>query len=552
MPHHAYLFEARSIQPFLFASGRLADMVAGSDLLDELARGILDQALRACGVDPDTLPAPRRAGGALYLVFEDKDTARRFRALWRTLVVQILPGIEQVDCICSKDSAREAVHAGIAALAHMRNLRAAALPNPAPVAERNARTGEVAVDRDHKRDHEPVDAATWVKRQFGLPEHAGLAHKFDPDDRAEWPRNFEQDHRGSRRFPLGEDGMVGLIHADGNGLGQILRVLSDASRHVPERYVSLYRAFSEGLDAATGDAARGATQEVLQPHVTGGVYPARPLVLGGDDLTVIVRADLALDFAEVFIEAFERESASMLQRLCAQMDQAGAPAEVIAELPHRLTACAGITYLKSGQPFARGYQLAESLCDQAKQASRANAGHSMVPSSITFHRIQTSLSDDASALKRREMETRDTGTGTIYRLGLPAYAVGQVDAGSMPRLGALRDLAESLKSGTLNSARLRQLATRIHESPDLARKEYNRWRALAEADGHGTEAASASALRDFDRHLNALVGHAGDDLPFGPDCAKEGGSKNRVRSSPLGDLLTLMALYRQDTWKETA
>lgn len=546
MRYHAYLFEARSIQPFLFASGRLADMVAGSDLLDELSRGILDQALRACEVEPESLPAPRRAGGALYLVFEDAETARRFRALWRTLVAQLLPGIERVDCICSGESVKGAINTGIDTLAGMRNLRPAALPNPAPVAERNARTGEVAVARDRKRDREPVDAATRVKRQFARSEHAGLAHKFDPDDRAEWPRNFEQDEPGSRRFPLGEDGMVGLIHADGNGLGQILRVLGDATGHAPEHYVRLYRAFSEGLDAATGDAARSATQDVLQPQINDGVYPARPLVLGGDDLTLLVRADLALDFTENFIEAFERESERMLQTLRGQLKEAGTPDDVIERLPERLTACAGITYLKSGQPFARGYQLAESLCDRAKQQSRSATEEATVPSSIAFHRIQTSLADDAAALSSQEMEHYESTHNTVYHLGLPAYAVGQVDAAGLPRLQTLRDLVEHLQDGALNAARLRQLATRIHESPELARKEYNRWRALAEAP-------AARALHEFDRHLEALVGRADEhDLPFGPerDGDRDGGSRERY--SPLGDLLALLALHRQDTRKETA
>ena len=541
MANHAYLFEARSIQPFLFASGRLADMVAGSNLLDELSRRILDQALQACEVDPETIPAPRRAGGAIYLLFEHEATARRFRALWRTLVGQLLPGIERVDCISSGDSVKEAIDAGLAVLAGRRNLRTAELPNPAPVAERNARTGEVAVARDRKRDREPVDAATLVKRRFGLPEYEGLASKFDPQGLAEWPNNFEQDHPRGRRFPLDEDRMVGLIHADGNGLGQILHVLSHATRQVPEHYVRLYRAFSQGMDAATCEAARHATQTVLQPHIADGVYPARPLVLGGDDMTLLVRADLAMDFTDLFIQAFEHESASMLQDLCTQLEGAGTPGEVIAKLPPRLTACAGITYLKSSQPFSRGYQLAESLCAQAKQTSRMATTDSTIPSSIAFHRIQATLVDDVSALQRQEVDRRDPVNNTVYRLGLAAYAVGQSDAVALPRLDSLRKLAGVLRSGSLNATRLRQLATRIHESPDLARKEYSRWRALAET-------SAASALRDFDRHLESLVGHVGHDLPFGPPQTSD--HESAIRSSPLGDLLAFLAIHGHESRKE--
>tara|TARA_R110002167_G_scaffold366450_1_gene597500 strand:- start:7394 stop:7588 length:195 start_codon:yes stop_codon:yes gene_type:complete len=48
---HAYLFEARGIQRFLFSSGKLRDILGGSELLDYLCAedGLLD-----C---PDITPA---------------------------------------------------------------------------------------------------------------------------------------------------------------------------------------------------------------------------------------------------------------------------------------------------------------------------------------------------------------------------------------------------------------------------------------------------------------------------------------------------------------
>lgn len=552
MSQYAYLFEARSIQPFLFASGKLADMVAGSEMIDFLCDQPLDAVLRACGVAPAEVRAARRAGGALYLIFDDEATATRVQALWRMLVAQFLPGIEQVDCIGQGGSDKEAVDAGLDKLRGMRNLRTAALPNPAPIAERSPRTGEVAVGHDGARGNESIDAATWVKRRFSRPgrthgvSSGGLTAKFAEPHEGYWPNNFEDDAYWQQRFPLNPDRMVGLVHADGNGLGEILRVLSDAAETVPTHYVTLYQTFSAGLDEATQQASREATAEVLAPHKIKDVFPARPLVLGGDDLTILVRADLALAFTERFIQAFEQATRTMLGTLREAMKAAGASDEIINKLPEHLTACAGICFLKANQPFARGYQLAESLCERAKTASRKAAPDAaLIPSSVAFYRVQASLFDDAGELFQREMEAHHQGT--IYQLGLTAYRIGGVEA-PLPPLATLRDLATTMSASLLNHKRLRALATTLFTDIDLATKDYARWRALAEKSGHHADDRArgpARALRDFDRALEALVGPSDrQDLPFGPNDGER-------RQSPLADLLALMTLASHAPIEET-
>ena len=98
---------------------------------------------------------------------------------------------------------------------------------------------------------------------------------------------------------------------------------------------------------------------MLAPARTAdGRYPACPIVLGGEDLAILVRGDLAVAFARAFLEAFERESRARLGELA---DRHG-----LEGLGQGLTACAGVALVKASHPFHLAFDLAEALCAHAK------------------------------------------------------------------------------------------------------------------------------------------------------------------------------------------
>ena len=323
---------------------------------------------------------------------------------------------------------------------------------------------------------------------------------------------------------------MGLVHADGNGLGQVLRTLTEATREAEQKaYIRLYRIFSDGLDLATARATSKACAEVLIPAINSHhVMPARPLVLGGDDLTVLVRADLALPFTRSFLYHFETQSRDFLSHLREDMQAQGLHAANIAQIPESLSACAGIIYMKASQPFAQSYALAEDLCNRAKQQSRAQAhGDGCIPSSLAFHRLQGSVFNSAEQLFQRELLAQSfSGSGTPLALGLPAY--GLHSSNHLPALGALAALAHCFGPEKLSDGRLRNLATLLHADEALARKNYARWRELARKSP-----PTATALHHFDTALEELLGSRNDSLPTDKDC----------QSSPLADLLNYLSIH---------
>ncbi|MGS2743866.1 Cas10/Cmr2 second palm domain-containing protein [Halomonas sp. LS-001] len=506
----AYLFEVRSIQPFLFATGKLKHMVAGSELIDYLCTQPLEQALAVCGLEgySDKQHSPRCAGGAFYLLIEEPEKAQRFRRLWSLLVNQLLPGVEQVDALVEAPTAREAIRQGLEALKVARNRPTAILPAASPLAQRSPRTGQAAIKQ---KEGESLDEATTVKLSFKRPEDSvPLAQRVSSSQDVHWPNNFESDAPKEQRFPLGDGDSIAMIHIDGNGLGEVLRVVNVVAGHADDQaYIQLYRQFSDGLEDATIAACKQATDEVLVPQVSRhGVMPARPLVLGGDDVTLLVRADLGFAFTQAFVRAFEQKTVDFLKALKEQASQINA--EETRELPSRLTACAGIAFIKPSQPFAQCYELAETLCDRAKKQSRkaqAELGLKNIPSSLAFHRVSASLIEEADILFDREMLVRKSDEKLA--LGLPAYSLdSELNTPMLGDFKRLQALAGCFGQDRLNDKRLRSLATLLHLDRHTALNDYQRWRKLA-----GDKTSTAALLTSFDDHHRALLGSLGQDLP---------------------------------------
>ena len=543
--HYAYLFEARGIQRFLFASGKLKDMQGGSELLDYICAegGLLDQVLEKLDLNPGK---PRNAGGVFYLLFDKQADARRFQAVWRMACANWIPGVEQVDALSSGEKARDAIKNGLNLLRTQRNQLNADLPRPGPLSERSPRTGLAAVQNIKG---ESLDAATAKQRVFERTDtEASLAQRFLNEENVFWPTDFEESAPKDRRFPLDERRLVGLIHADGNGLGELLRVLNSACQSAEDAtYIKLYKTFSDGLTSATLGAARDACKAVLLPAAididhNNRLLPARPLVLGGDDLTIVTRADLALPYTQEFLKAFEQHSRISMNKLRAEFEQAGL-ADAASQLPEHLTACAGISYMKCSQPFLAGHELAEGLCKRAKDASRKTrvSDQALMPSSIAFHKVQDSLLDDAKS--QFDKDNRVSHQNESWQLALPVYGIHADHSSNerkLPSLDALNGLvnlfanARNSRSGNLhfNDRPLREISTLWRDNPALAKKAYGRWYELAQRN-------NAQDLQAFDYFMTQLLGQTQRDLPCSSTVGEDG-----AYSSPISDLLHLLTIRR--------
>ena len=100
---------------------------------------------------------------------------------------------------------------------------------------------------------------------------------------------------------------LSVIHADGNGLGQIFQNFRQESKATSDRdYIEKYRKFSLALDECTINATVSALEKLIEINdfckrvinektKNEEIFiPFIPLILGGDDLTVICDGEYAI------------------------------------------------------------------------------------------------------------------------------------------------------------------------------------------------------------------------------------------------------------------
>ena len=209
---------------------------------------------------------------------------------------------------------------------------------------------------------------------------------------------------------------LGVIHADGNGLGKIFINFPEHLAQIKpdynnRDYVNRLREFSLALDVCTERAFLSALS-VFQPS-EGRILPIFPLILGGDDLTVICDGKLALPFTKCFLQEFEAET---------RQNEAIAPIAKVALKGDRLSACAGVAIVKPHFPFSVAYELAESLAKSAKQVKEIvvterqvdrRVEHTPYPcSAIDFHIVY-----DSSGVELQQIRQRlqiDSGQTKLY------------------------------------------------------------------------------------------------------------------------------------------
>lgn len=519
---HALLFELDSIQQYLFASGRLRDVAGASEMLDQLTveGGLLDAVCKQAGVS-GAVEFSRRAGGAFYAFSEDEDALKRLRDLWTLGVQQFAPGLAfSLGMGQGAENANAFTNARQALMADGSRLRPR-LPVAAPVTERTRRTGQAAEENDRKDGL--IDVASKRRKQFANLAKAGFLERYAPEEAdlswRDWPRNLEAGDEDAGDFPfLGDDRTVALIHADGNGLGQLLIRIKEAAEGDSEKFIDYFKRFSELVERVTQAAAKTATREVLLPARQGSeCLAARPILLGGDDVTVLVRADLALHYCRVFADAFESASREELATLA----EAG-----ISGLPERLTLGFGVVYLRASQPFYLAVQLAEGLMGHAKKTAK-RIDDKNPPASLAFYRITSSLVDDYDQIIDRAMTHRRDDETFIDTLGTYYF-----DETLTPALSDLEALAALLGADDMARGPTRQLMTLIGHPGIEAEQRYRRWRQLMDE--------KKTALKQFDALLARL---AGDIQHNGLPYARQ--KDDEPWRTPLGDALALLGAGHQ-------
>jgi hypothetical protein len=367
-----------------------------------------------------------------------------------------------------------------------------------PVLQVCQETGrEPATDRWLKDGKEIWQAASVShRRDWGVAFHDGetrdlislLRRPLYPDRLGKAPDDLEQ---------LAAGDYVALIHADGNRIGQRFKEwrerCADSDPLVREAHgETFYHGMRVAVRQALIEALKDTFPETYETH------PYAILMLGGDDLLAICRADRALKLAQAYAARLRESSLSD-----------GAPLDVAI----------GVAIAKKTYPLHRLHELAESLAGSAKRLYRS-LDEGERGSVIDWQVVTQSWFEGVAEARRRSERVRyrvDDRTETLLLTGRPyrvddgglaalLAAADQLDAVAETARSPLRALRAACEQGRLaGELAFDRLPERVRDTlawPGAAAAgESPLWKPLGDAaDGlHLTRALDIIGLREIRR-----------------------------------------------------
>lgn len=421
------VLEVGGIQKYILSTGKLKEMIGGSELIESLSAKYLDDFAQnnhlnilkeiRKPVDNEILPLQRNAG-AMHLLFSSEANGREFLKNFGLKLLEDFPGLPIFGalekCEFTSSGIREAKFKLSNKITDQRNKYPTSTGMQLlPICAEAPLDGEPAIGKvsyGKNASSEIISLSSKTKRNEQLLEDSkGRLREIEPDDGVgpdlKWSDDLEEIACGSEK--------VAFIHIDGNDLGkrfrQELENISDketdedkTGQQAPseDRYqnainvIKTMSALSNTVKETTTAAFKKGLSECLK-HTRSTdskgklLVPARPLVLGGDDVTVVIRADLALYFIDAFVKEFERYSNQELGK---------------KDPKDKLTVGVGMVVCPTGYPFLKAFDLSEELVKNSKELT---AHMDNRPSSMDYIVITNDTENDIDSIRAHLFTAED-------------------------------------------------------------------------------------------------------------------------------------------------
>ena len=234
-----------------------------------------------------------------------------------------------------------------------------------------------------------VPAQKYIEQKF-----KSVLEKTDDLPKQRFAIKFDEELGGRK----GES-HIAIVHADGNGMGDRLNRVIDKENQEDNEFIHNLRAFS----ASTTDLSHKALTETLLRlkkflpldalDNPDDVFPLRPIVYGGDDLTFVCDGRVGLHLTDFYLKAFSKQSV----KVCGDDES--------------VDACAGVAIVPTKFPFARAYGFADELCGMAKTHRREHGKSE--GSWLDFQIIQEGVTGSIATL--REAQYRSLEGQTLHQ-----------------------------------------------------------------------------------------------------------------------------------------
>ncbi len=280
-----------------------------------------------------------------------------------------------------------------------------AMPNPEKPAELIWSPGDDPAEARH------LCLACWKRKQGA--EAIKMDQQLDDAIRAEqarlkkpvWPADFQPKFPADLEqiWPPGQEGrLIGIVAADGDGIGQLLDKIPDPQ---------LYQRFADAIEKVSLKAVARAACAIGLDRKKSGWIDLLPIIYGGDDLTLFLPAEKVLSFALALGNAFadltgkdpslandpDTQAIQQVLSLCR-------PGET------HLTLSMGVVAAKPSFPFVALHRLAGEL---RKNAKRQRASRKITEGMLDFAMITSANAEKLETMRKHYARTE---AGAEYSL----------------------------------------------------------------------------------------------------------------------------------------
>jgi len=402
------LYDVRGIQEFIFSSSKLKENIGASILVAKVLDEYLKEAINTStngiinweevkefkifkdkNVDAEIIYI---GGGNAMVAYRNKDIAKEVTQTLSRIVLEKTGGalrfaVAHIDTEGDFAQDREKL---------MQILR----QNKESIVETSPLLG-IAITKEGQTDGLP--AAVKIERDKYISLSAYLKRKEEEKERHYFDYLLEGVTE-SYKFPLEFDNLgqrigekhLSVVHIDGNNMGKMIEETIKGVKNYHEA-VQKIRKLSKEISKHYKNVAKNIVGKIVE-NLKGEnlkerlelkwdeddkrlFLPFRPLVLNGDDITFVSNGRLGITLAEEFLKEISNYSVN----------------------GHKLSACAGVTIVKSHFPFYRAYQLAEALCASAKLKGKIlalNDGREMQESWLDFHIVYSGITTQIKELRK--------------------------------------------------------------------------------------------------------------------------------------------------------